>query len=620
MENMFGNRSYAIYEGLWHAYEDGTLIDTGTGAETLYNDDIQAYRDGLDDNLRDRPPIHAFALGDQIKNLYVHHGQRLLTTLGYYEPNDGGWGVYERSDTQPAEPGWEQSLDGSYWRLTGDTVYIEQFGGRPNAGYATAAVDAATEYLRQKGGGTLMLLHGQYAYKNTQYERTQGIKIRGKGTFLSILAQDTGGHGIVVEGDQSGTKASYGFVMDDLSMTAVSSQPTGGAHVIAVAVQEMSIRNVCFLNYYRAIQMSNCQGPLVKQIHNVSFISPTGTSPIGGSACIYLQGILGAPGTGLTETVHISDCRGGGTGTQYCVIADGIDQVHVSNSHFWASQEAVLKISSTQCNVYNFMSSNSTWEAINGHAQYAVLIDLVGVTAHSIQFNGDQFLNGAQSAVCVRGAASKYITFSNCHTIQAMFIGYQIHGGSHIIIDTPSFIDGNISENGSGFSAHIEIGDGVTAGPDEVQIIAPQSSQEFFASLVSFGLNVRSGTNLSLLGGRFKDVVTELNSNVPGSALRVTGYNAVNDNVSSNSVATINVPLSAERLSITGNGAVSTINGMYKGRKLQVYIADGCTLNNGAGNLLLDGAANWAAPAGSYLFLEYDHIANKLIERGRRAA
>lgn len=540
-----------------------------------------------------------------------------IRTAGYSAVGDGGAAFYKRVTSEPLHAGKIQSADGAWWEIVGDTVQAEQFGGTSDGVDCTAALTNAIAYLKAINGGTLQFLAGTYAFSSTLLIDFKGCKIRGLGPFLTTLQLTGNINGISVDGNIDGSQAAYGFELRDLTLKNAASAPTSGRLLFMEAVQEMTVDNVCFQQYWRAIQMDDCQGPLSKNIHNCSFISPAGTTPVAGSCVIYFHGVSGGLGTGLTESVYLSDCRGGGTGTDYCVFLDGCDSIHMTNSHFWGSQTAPLYVVSNSKNVYNIRSTNNSWEALSGHAQFAAVISGNGITMHSIMFTGDQFFNGAQASILIQGTATRAITFANCQVVQAMVVGVRILNGEKIKLDGMTFVDGDISNTGAG-SCHVEIGDG-SQGPAGVQINGITASQEFFATTPTYGINVINGTTISIRGGLITDVGTQIVSSVGAQELSVEDFDSVfATGPVIASAASIAVPLHCRSARISGSATVNTITGAYRNRKLRLRSDAGCTFAHNAGNIILSGSVNWAAPGGSWLFLEYDPEFAVWIEVGRR--
>lgn len=496
-------------------------------------------------------------------------------------------------------------------------VYAEDYGGYPNTPDCTVGLQAAIADLKANGGGVLQLRDGQYSFDSTLLVDFRGLKIRGYGTFLTTLRLTDHIHGFHVQGNLNGSGASYGFELRDLSFTHAAPAANAGSLIQMDAVHEMTLDNLCLLQYYQAIRMDNCQSPLTKTINNVSFVSPTGTNPVPGSSCVYFHGLQGVEGTGLTESVYMTNCRGGGTGTDFGVRMDGVDSIHIANSHFWGTQTAPLYIvSNGHKNIYNVRSTNNSWEAINGHAQYAAVISGNDITMHSIKSVGDQFFNGEQCAVLISGAATKAVTIATPDIVQAMNVGIRVLDGEKIKILGPTFIDGNLL--GAGVSAHVEIGS-ATQAPNGVQVTDITASQEFFATVPKYGINVINGTAISIRGGLITDVDTILNSSVDPSQLSIEDFDSEHSPVVIPSNSTISVPLHYRRVRISGTNLVSTIEGAYKNRKLALRSNNGCTFVNGIGNILLNNNINWAAPGGSWLFLEYDPELAAWIEVGRRS-
>src|SRR5690625_3365202 len=90
-------------------------------------------------NLRSYIPQPVLNSLDEARPVEFEH-IKTIRILGYYEPGDGGHGVYRKVDIEPPHEGKFQSQDGSWWELIPENGMVNhlQFGNN--------GLDAASDY------------------------------------------------------------------------------------------------------------------------------------------------------------------------------------------------------------------------------------------------------------------------------------------------------------------------------------------------------------------------------------------------------------------------------------------------------------------------------------------
>lgn len=520
-------------------------------------------------------------------------------------------------------------------RLKENCIYSEWWGAIPDGSTdCTPSFTYALAFLKQyirgdRKGGTLQLLTGLYKVVSGFTIDFPSCHIQGRGKFATTINMTTGTYTLFsVVGSTDGSKAYYDFKASNLTIDSGVAKPTSGQMIAMYLSGQSEVSDCAFLNYYQAIVLENCQGPLSKKIHNNDFVAPASAPAIAGSVAIFLRGETAGPGTRVTENASLINNTGGGIGAQYGVYINGCDTLKMTNNHIHgAAVSALYIVGLTEVPIYNIQSTGNTWEALDGFGTYACLIQssLSGTIdfMDDIFFTGDQFLNGTTACIYVGGTRPHGVSFINCNIKGCNGYGLWINGATSVNTVGCIFMEGNLSNVVPG--AWVVIGDGST-NPTDVLVSNCIAEQYALSHTMHFGVWTRSGTKIKLSNLILRDWSTAAiyNDGVAANNLSILNCDTgVLENTTA-SATTIEIPLGCDRINITGTTTITTIddttlNGSsaFDGREVELIFASTPTISHGVGNILLGSKASYTNTAGDRLRLRYESVNSRWREIGR---
>ena len=518
-------------------------------------------------------------------------------------------------------------------KLPNNSIWSEWWGANP-VGDCTVGILAAIAFLKQRVisgsvGGVLQFEQGDYGLSSTVVVDFRACKIIGRGDWLTRV-YGTGGILLFdIIGHINGSKASYGFSFTECSVAGdnTNQKPTAGKLFRLFEVQQFTIEQNTFFNIYQGIEFVSCEGPLEKQMSRNTWIAPNSKPAISGSYLWYIEGVSTAtPGvtTGICHNIHMLSNRGGGIGIQNGGVMDGFDQIKSVGNHIWGCDVTCLSVTSNGQDGYNFFSGQDTYEAINGGAAYAVtVVSNQANPLNAVTFSAGQMLNGSTAMYYVAGTAPRQIKLMGYDMRQAIGDCMLLENGRDLLVSDTSCADIDVVAN-SGGRFYCIVGNG-GVGPDGAIIDNLTTQAVDLPNLAAAAIDLRNGTMLKVSGGRLKGASTRIQMAAAIGA-RVQISEDVDTDLGTPNVAsatTIAPPIGVRQHHLTGTTTVGNINATvsHRNRRLALRIDNGLTLQHaGGGNLRLNGGVNWAAPAGSWIFLESAIDAAEWIETGRQAA
>lgn len=518
-------------------------------------------------------------------------------------------------------------------KLRQNRAMVEWWGAIANSSTpADVAANEASTFLRQRNallgiGGTVSFGVGGYYITQPVIIDYKGGRAQGAGKNNTTIYYPNNTSAFFLYGDVAlAQRNTYGSGISGFSFQGDTSQPEGSFAIYCSELTSTLIQDNEFVNFYRAIALHHCRGPMEKMIRNNSWAAPNVAPAKPGSCFLLVEG--DGTQSGFSENIYVeSNCGGGGAGghigVDFGILVTGVDVLYVTNNHGFGAKTACLGIINDNSNthIWNIHSANNQWEPLSVEGtEYAILVSgSSGSYLKALFFNGEQIINGNTAGICIQGSDPADIIFTGTQVQFAQGDSISILGGRNIIFNGASLEDcGDV---------HIRVGAGADT-PQEIIFSDITMQQRVSNTTIDYGYHFVKGKDIQINGGRVRDANLPIRSDIDPGYLQINDIDVRSYDSGIRAVpvaSTINIPLGEKRVLLSGSGTINTISATAgttqsasSNRTIMIGNSSGNTITmaHSVGNLYLSGGS-WAMTHGSWITLSYIPEVSKWVEIGR---
>ena len=448
-----------------------------------------------------------------------------------------------------------------------------------------AAIQAAINSLVATGG-TVEIPSGTFRVTSTISIVNSGTYITGSGNCSVIKRNTDYGNTFVFSGNTTSGALLFDVGISSLQIRS-EALTTFGAHIKADGVWRMTIENLYIQDGFIGFDFRGLAASNISSIYLV-FTSLYGGSASGRRYMSFTNASAAFPKKSSGD-VFITDfnLRGNTSNqiTEFGLYIESADGIWFENGHIGNSSVANININGSTSEMLNLVYFSNVMS--DEGTVYSLLFDGGAAPVfNNIGFTNCIFKSGGSPSFCQFGIVfsanciAKNVLFTGCAVTEFGKTGVTISGANQQNIH---FTNCNVFGNGNDLSANYP-GYNLLSGSRYIGISGGRSS----GSNQSYGIQL-SGSHTNILIDSL-DLTGNATGSINGYQDSVDVFNCnIQGNINVASASTIQAPLGLDIQYVTGTTNINNIQPARPGRVIVLNFQGVLTVNDGTGNLQLNG-------------------------------
>lgn len=490
-----------------------------------------------------------------------------------------------------------------------DVVNVKDFGAVGD-GVAddTAAIQAAINAAQSRGGGTVFLPAGNYLVSATLTVTAGNVRILGDGMWITTIQRAADyGNTLVCTGDDLTGALCFNFSVNEIGFENTG-LVTSGAHILLNGVTRFEIKSVFASNGFYNFALKGATAGIIADTYTL------GTSLFGGSGSNRAYVLFGNSAATYPHPscgdvfVNNFNWRANTSNQLYSdgVRIESADGLWFSNGHIGNAASANIKIDGSTSEMLNLVFFENVMSD-EGTGNSCAITGGTPTIFETIKFSNCTFKSGGSPAYCPYGIVIQSgcnvseVLFSNCDIQEFGYSGVAL---SSSVSGVVSFVGCMVKGNGRTVAAP---GYNILGGVNNVSIIGGYSGRTNSgtgAGLQTYGIAVGAPCeNIAISGVDLTGNATEPLS-VSGAAVVEINNCILGPVPTVASASTLTPPAGFRYFYVSGTTAINNIQVSQRDRIITLIFNASVTLNDGVGNMKLNG--NFAATADDSLTLLFN--------------